>query len=70
MSRLARLSDDRGSTIPLILGFFLIGLLMVGGAVLASDAFTHQRDLQSVCDGAAIAGANAIDGPAPPVPRS
>lgn len=58
------LSDDRGSTIPLILGFFLIGLLMVAGAVLASDAFTHQRDLQSVCDGAAIAGANAIDGPA------
>jgi hypothetical protein len=64
MSRLTRLSDDRGSTIPLILGFFLIGLLMVAGAVLASDAFTHQRDLQSVCDGAAIAGANAIDGPA------
>jgi uncharacterized membrane protein len=64
MSRPRLLSDDRGSTIPLILGFFLIGLLMVAGAVLASDAFTHQRDLQSVCDGAAIAGANAIDGPA------
>jgi hypothetical protein len=64
MSRRQLLSDDRGSTIPLILGFFLIGLLMVAGAVLASDAFTHQRDLQSVCDGAAIAGANAIDGPA------
>jgi hypothetical protein len=57
-------TDDRGSTIPLILGFFLIGLLMVAGAVMASDAFTHQRDLQSVCDGAAVAGANAIDGPA------
>lgn len=56
--------DDRGSTIPLILGFFLIGLLMVAGAVMASDAFTHQRDLQSICDGAAVAGANAIDGPA------
>lgn len=56
--------DDRGSTIPLILGFFLIGLLVVAGAVLASDAFTRQRDLQSVCDGAAVAGANAIDGPA------
>ncbi len=63
MSQPALLLDDRGSTIPLILGFFLIGLLMVAGAVLASDAFTHQRDLQSVCDGAAIAGANAIDGP-------
>jgi uncharacterized membrane protein len=64
VSRPNLLSDDRGSTIPLILGFFLIGLLMVAGAVLASDAFTHQRDLQSVCDGAAVAGANAIDGPA------
>jgi len=47
----------------LILGFFLIGLMMVAGAVMASDAFTQQRDLQSVCDGAAVAGANAIDGP-------
>jgi hypothetical protein len=59
-----RLAGDRGSTIPLILGFFLIGLLMVAGAVMASDAFTQQRDLQSVCDGAAVAGANAIDGAA------
>ena len=68
MSRARRvlrpMADDRGSTIPLILGFFLIGLLMVAGAVMASDAFTHQRDLQSVCDGAAVAGANAIDAPA------
>lgn len=62
--RRIRLTDDRGSTIPLILGFFLIGLLVVAGAVLASDAFTRQRDLQSVCDGAAVAGANAIDAPA------
>ncbi len=58
------LADDRGSTIPLILGFFLIALLVVAGAVLASDAFTKQRDLQSICDGAALAGANAIDSPA------
>ncbi len=42
-------------------GFFLIGLLVVAGAVLASDAFTKQRELQSVCDGAAIAAANALD---------
>lgn len=63
-SRPRTLSDDRGSTIPLILGFFLIGLLVVAAAVMASDAFTQQRDLQSVCDGAAVAGANAIDGPA------
>lgn len=58
------LRDDRGSTIPLILGFFVIALVMAAGAVLASDAFTKQRDLQSVCDGAALAAANAIDGSA------
>jgi hypothetical protein len=55
------LSDETGSTIPLILGFFLIGLLMVAGSVMASDAFTRQRDLQSICDGTAIAAANSPD---------
>jgi uncharacterized membrane protein len=55
------LQGDDGSTIPLVLGFFLIGLLMVAGAVLASDAFTKQRDLQSICDGAALAAANSVD---------
>lgn len=56
-----RQPDDRGSVTPLILGFFLIGLLMVAGAVLAGDAFTKQRDLQSICDGAALSAANALD---------
>jgi Putative Flp pilus-assembly TadE/G-like len=55
------LTADDGSTIPLVLGFFLIGLLVVAGAVLASDAYTKQRDLQSICDGAALAAANAVD---------
>jgi uncharacterized membrane protein len=49
--------DDRGSTLPLILGFFLIALLMIAGAVAAGDAFVQQRDLQDVCDGAATAAA-------------
>jgi uncharacterized membrane protein len=61
LHRLHRLRDDRGSVTPLILGFFLIGLLVVAGAVMASDAFTRQRELQSVCDGAAVAAANAVD---------
>ena len=55
------LMAEDGSTIPLVLGFFLIGLLVVAGAVLASDAYTEQRDLQSICDGAALAAANAVD---------
>jgi hypothetical protein len=58
------ISQDRGSITPLILGFFLVGLLMVAAAVVASDVFAKQLDLQSVCDGAAIAGSNAASGPA------
>ncbi|HEY8301100.1 MAG TPA: pilus assembly protein TadG-related protein [Jatrophihabitans sp.] len=49
--------DDSGSTLPLILGFFLIALLMVAGSVAAGDAFVQQRSLQDVCDGAATAAA-------------
>jgi hypothetical protein len=52
---------DEGSTIPLVLGFFLVGLLMVAVAVLAGDAYAKQRDLQSICDGAAVAAANQLD---------
>ena len=49
--------DDRGSTIPLILGFFVIALLMIGGSVALGQAFVQQRDLQDVCDGAVTAAA-------------
>lgn len=49
--------DDRGSTIPLILGFFLMALIMVAGSVSLGQAFVQQRDLQDVCDGAAAAAA-------------
>jgi uncharacterized membrane protein len=49
--------DDRGSTLPLILGFFLIALIVIAGSVAAGDAFVQQRSLQDVCDGAAAAAA-------------
>jgi hypothetical protein len=52
-----RLKGDRGSTIPLILGFFLIALIMVAGSVALGQAFVQQRGLQDVCDGAAAAAA-------------
>lgn len=52
-----RPAGDRGSTMPLILGFFLVALLVVGGSVAAGDAFVQQRGLQHVCDGAAAAAA-------------
>jgi len=50
-------ADDRGSTLPLVLGFFLVALLMIAGSVAAGDAFVQQRGLQDVCDGAATAAA-------------
>jgi hypothetical protein len=54
--------DDRGSTIPVILAFFLVAVLTVAGAVAAGQAFVQQRDLQDLCDGAATAAAgSAID---------
>ena len=34
---------------------------MAVGAVAASDAFLEQLEVQSVCDGAAVAAANAAD---------
>ena len=51
------MKDDRGSTIPLILGFFLIALIMVVGSVALGQAFVQQRGLQDICDGAAAAAA-------------
>jgi uncharacterized membrane protein len=54
--------NDRGSTIPLVLGFVILALLMVAGSVAFADAFVQQRDLQDVCDGAVAAAAStAID---------
>jgi uncharacterized membrane protein len=55
-------APDRGSTVPVILGFFLVALITVAGAVAAGQAFVQQRDLQDLCDGAATAAAgSAID---------
>lgn len=56
------MNDDRGSTLPLILGFFLLALTLIAGSVAAGDAFVQQRGLQDVCDGAATAAAaTAVD---------
>lgn len=52
---------DGGSTIPLILGFFVVAALVVFGGVAAGDAFVDQRSVQSVCDGATLAAAGAVD---------
>jgi hypothetical protein len=58
-----RYADDpeRGSTLPFVLVCWLVAALMAFGAIAASDAFLEQRDVQSVCDGAALAAANRTD---------
>src|SRR4051794_4255914 len=52
---------EDGTIIPLIVGFFVLALYVVAGSIAASDAFLDQRSVQSACDGAALAGANALD---------
>ncbi|MGI8879753.1 MAG: pilus assembly protein TadG-related protein [Jatrophihabitans sp.] len=52
---------DSGSTIPLLLGFALIAFYVVAGAIAAGDAYTDQLGVQRLCDGAALAAANAVD---------
>jgi uncharacterized membrane protein len=56
-----RIHGDRGTIIPMIIMAFVVAGLVIVGSVVAGSAFLAQRDLQSVCDGAAIAGAQALD---------
>lgn len=52
---------ERGSTLPFVLVCWLVAALMAFGAIAASDAFLEQQQVQSVCDGAALAAANQAD---------
>ena len=52
---------ERGSTLPLVLVCWLVAALMAFGSIAASDAFLEQQQVQSICDGAALAAANATD---------
>lgn len=53
-------ASDAGSMIPMIMLAFSIAGLVITGTIAAGSAFLAQRDLQSVCDGAAIAGAQEL----------
>lgn len=46
--------------IPMIIMAFVVAGLIITGSIAAGSAFLAQRDLQSVCDGAALAGAQAL----------
>ena len=52
---------ERGSTLPFVLLCWLLAALMTFGAIAASDAFLEQEQVQSVCDGAALAAAERTD---------
>jgi Flp pilus assembly protein TadG len=52
---------ERGSTLPFVLVCWLVAALMAFGAIAASHAFLEQQEVQSVCDGAALAAANQAD---------
>jgi len=52
---------ERGSTLPFVLVCWLVAALMAFGAIAASDAFLEQLEVQSICDGAALAAANQAD---------
>ncbi|SFK33284.1 pilus assembly protein TadG-related protein [Geodermatophilus ruber] len=56
-----RQATERGSTLPLVLVCWLVAAFMAVGAIAASDAFLEQQEVQSICDGAALAAANATD---------
>lgn len=57
----ARDGAERGSIVPFVLLVTAIAVLMVCGGITASSAFLAQREVHSVCDGAALAAANAVD---------
>jgi hypothetical protein len=52
---------EEGSTLPFVLVCWLVAALMAFGAIAASDAFLEQQEVQSICDGAALAAADQAD---------
>lgn len=58
---MSRLRRDDGSILVLSLGFIVICILALAVVVDASTVFLARRALQAQADGAALAGAQAID---------
>lgn len=56
-----RLRDDEGSVLLLGIGLVIVCLLALAVVVDASSAYLQRRSLMSLADGAALAGAQAID---------
>lgn len=56
--------DERGSTIPLIIGCALVVATLVGVVVDASAAFLRRGQLDALADGAALAATEGVEGEA------
>ena len=54
--------DQRGQTSVLIIGFAFVLLVMVGVVVDASAAYLQRQGLDTLADGAALAGADEVRG--------
>lgn len=57
----SRLRDEEGSTIPLVVGFGVLALVLVLVAVAASSLYLERKRLFTLADGAALVGAEAFD---------
>lgn len=53
---------EYGQVSLLIVGFFLVGVLVVAVVVDASAAYLRRSHLDAVADGAALAGAESVEG--------
>lgn len=51
-----------GQTALLLVGFFVVALLVVGVVVDASAAYLRRQGLDNLADGAALAGADGVQG--------
>lgn len=50
--------DERGSTIPMIIGFAIVLILLVGVVTDVSAAYLRRQSLDTLADGAALQGAD------------
>lgn len=53
-------ADDSGSTVPLVLGYLVLAIVLIYVCVCATDLYIAQKRLDSVADAAALAGADGF----------
>lgn len=52
---------DAGTVLPLLVLGFLLGTMVLAAATAGTAALVARRELAAICDGAALAGATALD---------